>query len=105
MGDERRVALVTGGSRGIGRRICRRLAADGYAVAVGYASGAEGAQRTVAEIEAAGGTARAYRADQAEPAEVQALFAAVEGELGTPGLLVGNAGVLGEKTRVDAQTP
>ena len=60
--------IVTGGSRGIGAAICRRLAADGYAVAVNYAADAKAAETTVAEINKSGGRAQAFQADVADPA-------------------------------------
>ena len=60
--------IVTGGSRGIGAAICRRLAADGYAIAVNYAADAKAAEATVAEIKKSGGRAQAFQADVADPA-------------------------------------
>ena len=63
-----RVALVTGGSRGIGSAIATRLAAAGYPVAVNYASSADAAAAVVAEIEAAGGVALAVGADVSDEA-------------------------------------
>jgi len=89
-----RVALVTGSSRGIGAAIARRLAADGFAVAVNYASKAAEADAVVASIEAAGGRAMAIRADVADSAAVRHMFDAVEATLGRVDVLVNNAGVL-----------
>ncbi len=93
MTDQGRVALVTGGSRGIGRAICERLGADGYRVAVNYASRADAADEVVASIVAAGGVAFAVGADVGDSAAVEAMFVAVEAELGPVEVLVNNAGI------------
>jgi 3-oxoacyl-[acyl-carrier protein] reductase len=70
-----RVAIVTGGSRGVGRRVARRLARSGYAVVVGYAHDQRAADAAVAEILAAGGAAVAVRADVTDEIDVERLFA------------------------------
>ncbi len=77
-----RVAIVTGGSRGIGRRTVGRLAADGYAVVVGYAGNQDEAEAAVKEAATDGGRAIAVRADVADERAVAALFDAAEGEFG-----------------------
>lgn len=79
---ETRVAIVTGGSRGIGREIVARLAAEGYAVAVGYAGNEAGAKEAVAAVEAAGGRAIAVRADVADEQAVAELFDAAAAAFG-----------------------
>jgi 3-oxoacyl-[acyl-carrier protein] reductase len=89
-----RVALVTGASRGIGAAIARRLARDGLAVAINYASRAAEAQALVAELTQAGGRAMAIQADVARADQVQRMFCAVEQELGRIDVLVNNAGML-----------
>lgn len=88
-----RVALVTGGSRGIGRGIAQALARAGAAVAVNYRHRQDEAAATVAEIEQAEGTAIAVRADVAVRAEVEAMAERVESELGPIDVLVNNAGI------------
>lgn len=88
-----RVALVTGGSRGIGRAIAKTLAADGHRVAVNYASNATAADEVVAEIAAAGGEAVAVRGDVASSDSVTDLFAQVAARLGPVEILVNNAGI------------
>jgi 3-oxoacyl-[acyl-carrier protein] reductase len=92
--SDRRVAIVTGASRGIGAAVAERLARDGLAVTVDYAGSAEAAAAVVARIEAAGGTARAVQADVADPAAVVALFDAAEATFGGIDVLVNNAGVM-----------
>ncbi|CAB3922930.1 SDR family oxidoreductase [Achromobacter anxifer] len=89
-----RIALVTGGSRGIGAAIVRRLARDGYAVAINYASSAAEAEALAGEIGAAGGRAMAVRADVSKAAEVRAMFDQVEAGLGRIDVLVNSAGIL-----------
>ena len=88
-----RVALVTGGSRGIGRAIAVGLAEEGNRVAVNYASRADAAQEVVAEIEAAGGEAVAVGADVADADAVTSLFETVSEALGPVEILVNNAGI------------
>lgn len=88
------VCLVTGASKGIGAAIALRLAADGFAVVVNYRSDAAGASKVVAQIEAAGGTARAVQADVSERAAVSKLFDTIERDLGPVDVLVNNAGIL-----------
>ncbi len=90
---EVRVALVTGGSRGIGRAIAVALAEQGCAVAVNYATRRDAADEVVAEITSGGGTAIAVGADVADPDRVDEMFAAVSGALGIPTILVNNAGI------------
>ncbi|MBE7212765.1 MAG: SDR family NAD(P)-dependent oxidoreductase, partial [Gluconacetobacter diazotrophicus] len=103
--EDRRTIVVTGGSRGIGRAICLRLAADGHRVAVNYTAGADAAEAVVARIREAGGEAASIQADMADPEAISRLFADAEQRLGPLGGLVTNAGILGAKNRVDSQTP
>ena len=88
-----RRALVTGGSRGIGAEIVRRLAADGAAVAFTYAPRRPSAEKLVAEVTADGGTAVAIQADAADPAQIAAAVDQAVAELGGLDVLVNNAGV------------
>jgi len=88
------VAIVTGASRGIGAAVAQRLARDGLAVAINYASGSTQADALVAELTAAGAKAIAVQADVANPEEVRRMFDAVEKQLGQVDVLVNNAGVL-----------
>lgn len=92
--QHQRAAIVTGGSRGIGAAIVRRLARDGVAVMINYASGRSAADALVAEIEAADRRAIAVQADLADPATPARLFDAAEGAFGGVDVLVNNAGVM-----------
>jgi 3-oxoacyl-[acyl-carrier protein] reductase len=89
-----RVAVVTGGSRGIGRAIVRRLAEQGYAIAVGYAGNAEEAAAAVKEAAAAGAEAFAYRADVADETAVAGLFDETETRFGGVDVVLNLAGRL-----------
>jgi 3-oxoacyl-[acyl-carrier protein] reductase len=88
-----RVALVTGGSRGIGAATAIALAGSGYVVAVGYRSGADEAKGVVATIEETGGSAAAFSMEVTDPANVDNAVAEIERELGQVAVLVNNAGV------------
>jgi 3-oxoacyl-[acyl-carrier protein] reductase len=89
-----RVAVVTGGSRGIGRAVALRLASDGQAVVIAYGQAADAADAVVAEIAGKGGSAIAVRADVAEEAAVAALFDAAEQRFGGVDVVVHAAGVM-----------
>lgn len=87
------VAIVTGGSRGIGRAIALELARQGARVLVNYQASAGAAEAVVAQIEAGGGAAFAFRADVADEAAAQALIGACLERWGQVDMLVNNAGI------------
>ncbi|SAL81824.1 short chain dehydrogenase/reductase family oxidoreductase [Caballeronia terrestris] len=89
-----KVAIVTGASRGIGAAIAKRLARDGVAVVVNYASSSKEADALVAELAASGAKAIAVKADVSKRDEVRAMFETAEAQLGKVDVLVNNAGVL-----------
>ncbi|MEQ5842759.1 SDR family oxidoreductase [Paraburkholderia acidicola] len=88
-----RTAIVTGASRGIGAAIARRLAADGFATIVNYATSSTEADEVVASIRSAGGAAIAVHADVSDAAATRALFDVAENEFGPVDVLVNNAGI------------
>lgn len=90
---QRKVALVTGASKGIGAGIARELAAVGAAVVVNYASDRTGAESVVDAITAGGGRAIAIQADVAKSADVAELFERAKETFGSLDILVNNAGV------------
>ncbi|UOQ90542.1 SDR family oxidoreductase [Agromyces endophyticus] len=89
-----RVALVTGGSGGIGRAVVERLAADGYAVAVHYAGNRAKADEIVKQVVAGGGRALAVGGDVADETAMEALFDRVEQEFGGLDVVVNTAGIM-----------
>jgi 3-oxoacyl-[acyl-carrier protein] reductase len=90
----RKVAIVTGASRGIGAEIAKRLSADGFAVVVNYANSASEADSLVAQLVAEGGQAIAVKANVANADEVRKMFEATEQQLGKIDVLVNNAGIM-----------
>jgi 3-oxoacyl-[acyl-carrier protein] reductase len=88
-----KVAVVTGASKGIGAAIATRLAGEGAAVIVNYSASAAQAQAVVARIQAAGGKAKAVRADMSKPADAKRLIETAVAEFGRLDILVNNAGI------------
>ena len=93
MSLEGMAALVTGGSRGIGRAVCLELARQGAAVAVNYAGSIQAAEETVRQCRQLGVEAELFQADMASPAACDALVAAVKERFGRLDILVNNAGI------------
>jgi len=89
--SEGRVVLVTGGSRGLGAAICRRLGSDGHTVVVNYFNSFAGAEKVVSDIKAAGGNARAYKADIRNENEIRQLLDEIAVSVGPVEILVNNA--------------
>ncbi len=92
-----KIAVVTGGSRGIGAAVARRLAADGAKVVVDYNASADAAEEVVAAIAKAGGEAIAVKADLLHPEELKALFKEAKHKFGRVNVLVNNAGIMTHK--------
>src|SRR5947208_3214150 len=88
-----KVAIVTGASKGIGAEIARRLAAEGAAVVVNYASSKAGADKVVADITAAGGRAVAVKGDVSKKADAEGIVGAAVEHYGRLDILVNNSGV------------
>ena len=97
-----KVALVTGGSRGIGAASARALADEGANVAISYVASPDKAEAVVRELKAKGVEARAYKADQASSAEVEQLVKDVARQFGRLDILVNNAGVVASASVDDA---
>src|SRR2546428_5380973 len=95
---EGKIALITGGSRGIGAAIAKRLAADGANVAITYTKGADAAASVIKEIERAGGKAIAIQADAADAGAVEAAVEKTVATFGQLDVLVNNAGTAIPKT-------
>jgi len=95
-----RVAIITGGSRGIGRATAIAAAARGFRVCVGYASNEAAAKTVVAAIEAKNGKAIMVKCDVGNESDILAMFKAAD-KFGTLGALINNAGIVGPTSRVD----
>ncbi|MGF1425132.1 SDR family oxidoreductase [Kitasatospora sp. LaBMicrA B282] len=100
-----KAAVVTGGSRGIGRAIVQRLARDGAAVVFGYGGNKAAAEETVQAVQAAGGTVWALQYDLAEPDAAEELMTEAEGLLGGLDILVNNAAVIRRLTALADTDP
>jgi 3-oxoacyl-[acyl-carrier protein] reductase len=88
------VAIVTGGSRGIGRATAERLAADGFAIAVNYAGNKAKAEETAGAIKAAGGNAVAIAGDVSKEADVAKIYEGMKQAFGRVDVVVANAGIM-----------
>lgn len=93
-GPVARVAIVAGGSRGIGQSIVRRLAADGFSVVINYAGNASAAEAVTQDIRANGGNAIAVQGDVSRPEDVAHLFAATQEAFGRVDVVVNSAGIM-----------
>jgi NAD(P)-dependent dehydrogenase (short-subunit alcohol dehydrogenase family) len=95
-----RVAIITGGSRGIGRATALAAAARGFRICVGYASNEAAAREVVSSIESKNGKAIAVKCDVGSENDILALFKAAD-QFGTLGALINNAGIVGTTARVE----
>ena len=101
LGLKGKVALVTGAGRGVGREIAASLAREGARVVINYRSSATDAEALAAEINQAGGNAKAYKADVADLAAVRAMIEAVVRDFGGLNILINNAGLAKRQRFVD----
>ena len=97
-----RVILITGGSRGVGAATARLAAAQGYDVAISFATNVSAADAVVADIEALGRRALAVQADNADPKQLAQLFETVDRALGRVDVLVNNAAIIAQQSRFEA---
>jgi NAD(P)-dependent dehydrogenase (short-subunit alcohol dehydrogenase family) len=98
---ERKVAIVTGGSRGIGAATAKLLGGDGWAVAINYRANEAAAGESAAAVEAAGGVAMTVQGDMSLESDVTGLFSQVETAWGRLDGLVNNAGMIGPRGRFE----
>lgn len=96
---ENKILLVTGGSRGIGAAVCRMAAREGYDVAINYVGNEAAARAVLHDVEKAGRKGIAVQGDMAKEADIERVFAEVEGKLGRLTHLVNNAGIIGRSGR------
>lgn len=95
-----KIAVITGASRGIGASTAIRLAADGYDIAINYLSNDDAAKSIVEKVKKIGMRAISFKADVASETEVEELFQKVEQALGSPSVLINNAGILFKQCRI-----
>ncbi len=95
------VILITGGSRGVGAATARLAAARGYDVAISFVSNEAAANSVAADVDAMGRQALAVRADSADPAQIESLFAAIDQRFGRLDVLVNNAAMLSRQSRLE----
>jgi len=100
-----KMVLVTGGSRGIGAATARLFAASGYRVCISYLRDAEAAAAVKADIKAAGGDCFAVQADVSDAADVERLFRTLDQQPGSLWVLVNNAGILHQQSRLEDISP
>lgn len=93
MADTRRIALVTGSGRGIGRAVAFALAKRGAAIAINYSRSEAAAKETAEQIVSCGGDCRIFQADVSKSDEVRGLFQRIKSDLGPVSILVNNAGI------------
>ncbi|WP_339733532.1 SDR family NAD(P)-dependent oxidoreductase [uncultured Gimesia sp.] len=98
---QNRVALVTGGSRGIGRACCLRLAKEGARVAINFRQGQEDAQETLRQIEAAGGMGMLVQADVSDSQQVDRMVGEIESQWGPVELLLNNSGIFSYQSHTE----
>src|SRR3974390_112250 len=101
LGLNGKIALVTGAASGVGREIALNLSAEGAIVAVNYRTSGEDVEALVGEIAARGGTAKGYRADVADFADVKAMVDTIVKDLGGLNILINNAGLALRKRFLD----
>jgi 3-oxoacyl-[acyl-carrier protein] reductase len=92
--ETKKVAIVTGASRGIGAAVAERLAADGFIVVIDYSGDAESAETLARKIEGKGGRALTAKADVSDPNAVRGMFDAAEAAFGGVDVLINNAGIM-----------